>query len=186
MFIFALIIKLNMEYKRKYVSELKALSQEFADLPRFSRTKLMTLKAKSKSCVRSAFIDAPQKELELGKVNFLSLFGNSGTYYEQDGILWDNAKVKMSALLASYAQELENIIEDAKQNPIKPTVKNLWVYILNIGFLGFLLTLIGGAFLFGMYFGGNKFDKEKLELYESNYKLNNKVDSLQKELVKKK
>lgn len=56
--------------------------------------------------------------------------------------------------------------------------KNLWQRINYFTLVSILLTLIGGSFLLGKYFGENKFDQQKIDLLFENKELLRKQDSL--------
>ncbi|MCF6130548.1 hypothetical protein L1S35_12760 [Flavobacterium sp. AS60] len=64
--------------------------------------------------------------------------------------------------------------------------KSLWERINYFALGGIILTLIGGSFYLGKYFGENRFDKEKIDLLFENKDLTKKNDSLVKELDIKK
>ena len=60
--------------------------------------------------------------------------------------------------------------------------KSLWERLNYFAIGGIILTLIGGSFYLGKYFGENRFDKEKIDLLFENKDLTKKNDSLIKEL----
>jgi hypothetical protein len=63
--------------------------------------------------------------------------------------------------------------------------KSLWERINYFALGGILLTILGGAFFLGKYFGENRFDKEKIDLLFENKNLIQRTDSLNKIIITK-
>lgn len=81
--------------------------------------------------------------------------------------------------------ELLNVIGQIKNNKDilkdqikgKPFTRNEWIAIIPI-----ILVLLGGSFLFGKYIGENRFDNEKIILFDNNKELRIENNSLKDSL----
>lgn len=79
-------------------------------------------------------------------------------------------------------QDNNRIDELTQENNALRKSKSLWNKINWAIFIPSLLTILGGAFILGVYIGKAKFDTEKLELFERNKFLENQNDSLIKDV----
>ena len=109
-------------------------------------------------------------------------------------LIKDVDKSKFNGYEQDDFEEQMNIINGAlktcKKIPLKLAVKtsddNLIIQLLkNIYFWTVLVVISGGAFGLGLHFGNSKFDKEKIEFYETTKKQEVKIDSLKEVLIKK-
>ena len=79
-------------------------------------------------------------------------------------------------------QDNSRIDELTQENNALRRSKSLWNRINWSIFIPSLLTVLGGAFILGVYIGKAEFDTEKLELFERNKFLESQNDSLRKEV----
>lgn len=86
--------------------------------------------------------------------------------------------------LLGYIEEIKNYGLESEGNDDLIQVKksNFQTLGKNIAFWSLILVLVGGAFTLGMYFGKSNFDKEKMDYYQRNLKLENEIDSLQNKI----
>ncbi len=61
---------------------------------------------------------------------------------------------------------------------------NFWLWVKKTFAWAIVSSIIGGAFLLGLYFGGSKFDNQKNQLYEDNQRQKRMIDSLNREIKK--
>jgi hypothetical protein len=105
----------------------------------------------------------------------------------------DNLKQQIASLTTNYnslLSEKQKIEEDLNQIKNKPKQKNILfkaakgVYQINPSlFWGVILPLLGGFFAFGLYVGTTKFDKNLIDLSDSNREYKNAIVNL-KDTVK--
>ena len=154
----------------------------------------------------------PQKflySLEVDRISFTPRYYLSGMSSQVYLDAWKQGKEELTNLIDTRIEEAKLIIakpqietqnikivekvvqvEDYKRinqltdeiNAVKAK-KNLWARINYFALGGILLTLIGGAFLLGKYFGENRFDQQKIDLLFENKAVTKRKDSLLTELV---
>jgi hypothetical protein len=105
----------------------------------------------------------------------------------------DNLKQQLASLTTNYNflfSEKQKIEEELNRIKNKPKPKNILfkatqgVYQINISlFWGVILPLLGGSFVFGLNVGTTKFDRNLIDLSDSNRELKTKVANL-KDTVK--
>lgn len=173
-----------------------------------NKKELDDIQRKSKLYLEKIF---PQKFTypgEIDRISFFPSFYVSGMgnqpYYDS----WNQGKEELINLLDTRIEEaklaalkpkietptvkvVEKVVhvEDYKRineltqelNTVKAK-KSLWGRINYFALGGIILTLLGGSFFLGKYFGENRFDQEKIDLLFENKDLIQKNDSLYKNL----
>lgn len=192
------------------IEKLQELKVRIERLSYNDKKELDDIQRKTKLYLEKLF---PQKFTYPGEVDRISFFpsfyvsgmGNQ-PYYDS----WKQGKEELVNLLDTRIEEAklttpkqqtepENVrvvekviqVEDYKRineltqelNIVKAK-KSLWGRINYFALGGIILTILGGAFLLGKYFGENRFDKQKIDLLFETKELTHKNDSLAKELEK--
>jgi hypothetical protein len=80
--------------------------------------------------------------------------------------------------LISCKESISNQLPKKRNSHFSMLIKNAIFWTV-------LLSIIGGAFLLGLYFGNNKFDKDKSDFYDSNRRLINESINLKKSISTK-
>lgn len=93
---------------------------------------------------------------------------------------WEESNfIKQKSFVSGALNSCKGVVPvKAQSEPLIGLLKNRLFWIIVIG-------ATGGAFTLGNYFGHTKFDKEKLELYETNTTLNEEKDSLKNVVAEK-
>jgi hypothetical protein len=194
------------------IEKLKELKTRTELLSYNDKKELDDIQRKTKLYLERMF---PQKFTypgEVDRISFLPTYYLSGMgnqpYYDS----WKQGKEELINLLDTRIEEAklvisktkpetENIkvvekviqVEDYRRineltqelNAVKAN-KSLWGRINYFALVSVILSLLGGAFFLGKYFGENRFDQEKTDLLFENKDLKNRTDSLSNELEKQK
>lgn len=83
-----------------------------------------------------------------------------------------------------HVEDYKRINELTQELNVLKAKKSLWGRINYFALISVILTLLGGAFFLGKYFGENRFDQQKINLLFENKDLIQKKDSLSKEIEK--
>ena len=114
---------------------------------------------------------ADEKKKNLRAISY-ELFDLTGRATETEKRKYLNeAKSKARKFINSYIEEIDNIgipIEKKSVNLSLLRTKTFWTVVI---------AVIGGAFTLGRYIGYNKFDQEKLQIYNQNQSLLIRLDS---------
>ncbi|WP_372906740.1 hypothetical protein [Rhodohalobacter sp.] len=93
-------------------------------------------------------------------------------------------KQQAKEYLLGYIEEIKNygLESEGDEDLVKVKKSSFQTLGKNISFWGLILVLAGGAFTLGMHFGKSNFDKEKMDYYQRNLKLETEIDSLQNKI----
>lgn len=163
---------------------------------------------KAKLYISKAFPDKFSYTTEVDTVSFYPSFFVSGMGSEAYMKSWNSGKEELINILDTRIEELQLEIEKPvnteesvrvveklvpfdnttrikeltqELNTVKAS-KSLWERINYAGLTTISISLVGGSFLFGKYFGENRFDKEKIQLLYDNNNLKESNDSLKKRI----
>lgn len=186
------------------IDKLKELKQRTEKLNYNDKKALDDIQRKTKLYLDKAFPNKFTYSGEVDRISFFPSFYVSGMGSEPYINSWKSGKEELINLLDTRIEELqiENTkpknseepvtviekvihVEDYKRineltqelNAVKAK-KTLWERINYFALGGIILTLVGGSFVFGKYFGENRFDQEKIQLLYDNNDLKEYYDSL--------
>lgn len=183
------------------IEKLEVLKSRAEKLTYNDKNELDDIQRKTKLYLEKIF---PNKYTYAGEVDRISFYPSlyiSGMGHQPNIDAWKRGNQELINLLDTRIEEAKLIsvtpkeqkqnvqivekivqVEDYKRiNKLTEELKvikakkSLWERINYFALSGIILTLIGGSFYLGKYFGENRFDKEKIDLTKKN-------DSLTKEL----
>jgi hypothetical protein len=116
--------------------------------------------------------NSEEKKRNLRAINYVpfDVYGNTSEEAKRQRL--NEGKGKASRFVNSYIEEIEKIGVPSES---KTESMNMLKSAL---FWTIVLAFIGGAFTLGLKLGEAKFDKEKLEMYNQNRVLLNRLDSV--------
>jgi hypothetical protein len=201
------------------ITKLNELKQRTERLNYRDKKELDDIQRKTKLYLGKAFPHRIDYLGELDRISFSPSSYVSGVSSEPYTNSWKSGKEELINLLDTRIEELqlesqkpkdtenqvrviEKVVhvEDYKRikeltqelNTVKAK-KNLWEKANYFALGGIILTIVGGSFLSGKYFGENRFDKEKIQLLydnndlkELNDSLKIRIENVEEELLKKK
>ena len=186
------------------IDKLNELKQRTERLSYNNKKELDDIQRKTKLYLEKAFPNKFTYSGEVDRISFFPSFYVSGMGSEPYTKSWKSGQEELINLLDTRIEELqlevqkpknteapvrviEKVVhvEDYKRineltqelNAVKAK-KTLWERINYFALGGIILTLVGGSFVFGKYFGENRFDKEKNQLLYDNNDLKERNDSL--------
>jgi hypothetical protein len=162
---------------------------------------------KTELYVLNCFVYSASSQNDLKSIKFTPLYSFGSQTNEIRESAWENGRYQLVNFLDTRLEELklkskrsqvsstEKVInkvyvEDASKIKVHQdeltTIKNnqrLWKRIDYSVFVSASLIILGGSFLLGFYFGNNRFDKEKIQLYNENIQLMEQIDSFRQTKV---
>jgi hypothetical protein len=200
------------------IDKLKELKQRTEKLNYNDKKELDDIQRKTKLYLEKVFPNKFTYSGEVDRISFFPSFYVSGMGSEPYINSWKSGKEELINLLDTRIEELhlENMNPKNAEEPVKviekvihvedykrineltqelnavKAKKTLWERINYFALGSIIFTLVGGAFVFGKYFGENRFDQKKIQLLydnnnlkEHNDSLNISIKHLEKELTEK-
>jgi hypothetical protein len=190
------------------IEKLKELKRRTENLPYKDEKELDDIIRKTKMYVEKLFPMKPTYSSEITLIKFKPSFFVSGMGEQPYRESWTSGQQKLINFLDTRIEEkalelkaqpktnpepkvIEKIVmvqdnsridELTQENAALRRSKSLWNKINWAIFIPILLTVLGGAFVLGIYIGKAQFDREKLELFEKNKVLESQNDSLKNEI----
>jgi hypothetical protein len=181
--------------------KFKELKQRAVDL-RYNQTMEQDdLMRKTELYVSECFKFSVNYQNSLSNIKFTPLYSFGSTSIEIRESAWENGRQQLVNFLDTRIEELaikskpaqgsvtEKLVEkvyvkdvhkieelSAEITALKAK-KRLWNRVDYTLLTTIFIAFVGGAFLFGLYFGNNRFDKEKIQLYNENILLKEQIDS---------
>jgi hypothetical protein len=193
------------------IDKLKELKSRAKNLRYKDEKELDDIIRKTIMYVDQIFPKKPMYQSEINFINFKPSFFISGMGEQPYIDSWNSGQQKLINFLDTRIEEkeldlktntkieqkyiepriIEKIVTVQDNTRIKELIqentelrksKSLWNRINWAIFISGILTALGGAFVLGNYVGKAQFDTEKLELFQKNQILDNRNDSLNKEI----
>ncbi len=192
------------------IEKLQELKTRTERLSYNDKKELDDIQRKTKLYLEKIFTQKFTYPSEVDRISFYPSFYVSGMGNQPYYNSWKQGKEELINLLDTRIEEAKLVIskpkvetenfklvekviqvEDYKRineltqelNAVK-SKKSLWERINYFALVSIILTILGGAFFLGKYFGENRFDQQKIDLLFENKDLANKTDSLSNELEK--
>tara|TARA_B110000908_G_scaffold160030_1_gene202830 strand:+ start:172 stop:786 length:615 start_codon:yes stop_codon:yes gene_type:complete len=186
------------------IDKLKELKQRTESLSYNNKKVLDDIQRKTKLYLEKAFPNKFTYSGEVDRISFFPSFYVSGMGSEPYTKSWKSGQEELINLLDTRIEELQLENQKPKNTQAPPRViekvvhvedykriseltqelnavkakKTLWERINYFALGGIILTLVGSSFVFGKFFGENRFDKEKIQLLYDNNDLKERNDSL--------
>ncbi len=193
------------------IDKLKELKSRTQNLKYDDKKELDDIQRKTKLYLEKLFSNKFTYPGEVDRISFSPSFYVSGMGSQPYLDSWNQGKQELINLLDTRIEEanintskpqsdkqIVNIVEKIVQvedykrindltqelNAVKAK-KSLWERLNYFALGGIILTVLGGSFFLGKYFGENRFDKEKIDLLFENKNHIQTIDSLKKHLATK-
>jgi hypothetical protein len=118
---------------------------------------------------------------DLEEISFYPLYPIANPLSGYNERSWEQGRQELVNFLDTRIEE--HIINKEQLGTAKLQGVSSVVSFWTLGRMSLIGSFIGGAFLFGLHFGNNRFDKEKIQLYNENIMLKEQIDSFRQTKV---
>lgn len=122
--------------------------------------------------LKTALYDIPESEFNQGITSLRNIgYIKNKDLYEKGLTITKQGQIRLN--------QMQKVV-DSEKNQLSSSYTKGYSNGEKISIISVICVFIGGAFFFGMFFGQNRFDKEKIELTDANKELKIKYDSISK------